>query len=290
MTDRTEYAKRSLVQLVAYVSEHQGGPIGGIPYEELARRVGHVTKNGKGWGHGMGFILGEMGHMLDGLHGPWGEQVPHIQSLVVNKTGQNAGLPDDGIREFWPDYPQLTHAEKTNLVRTEYEAIVNFGSRWEDVLRLLGLKPEAATPGIPAPLGRRRFGGGGESADHKALKEYIKAHPDIVGARENWECIVEYALPTLDVIDVFFRSERAACISVEVKSRISDFVLEDYERGIYQTIKYDAVLRAMAKHARYAIPSNIRSALVVETKLPAQYRELAKILNVQVFEGVRVAS
>jgi hypothetical protein len=93
----------------------------------------------------MGPVLSKMGRILRALHGSWGEQIPYIESLVVSKTGTNAGLPGEGMNEFWVDYDRLTKAEKQEKVRIEYQNIAGFGSRWNDVLSQLGLPRVDAT-------------------------------------------------------------------------------------------------------------------------------------------------
>src|SRR5207253_21701 len=40
----------------------------------------------------------------------------------------------------------------------------------------LGIQP------VTASVKQKWFGKGGESADHKALKQYLRSHPEIVGA------------------------------------------------------------------------------------------------------------
>ena len=260
---------------------HQDGLIKGLTYQELAFRIGRLNKLGKGHAHGMGQVLGVMGHLLQGLEGDWGEPIPHIQSLAINKSGKNRGLPDDGIKEFWPDYPKLTRPEKENRTRTEYQKILAFGSRWDDVLEKLGIQPVATS------VKQKWFGKGGESPDHKALKEYVRDHPELVGATSAWKSFVEYPLPSLDEIDVLFKSDDA-CVAAEVKSAISDAYTADYERGLYQTIKYRALLKAMAHDSRYAMPSNIRVVLVLESQLPPEYKTTAEVLGVEVIENVKV--
>jgi len=285
MTTNEQQARSSLSQLVAHVFAHQNGPISGLTYQELAFRIGRRTARGEGHGHGMGQVLGVMGHLLQGLEGDWGEPIPHIQSLAINKTGKNRGLPDDGIKEFWPDYPKLTRPEKENRTRTEYQKILDFGSRWDNVLEKLGVQPVTTTNK------QKWFGKGGESPEHKALKKYVRNHPEIFGATAKWEAREEYALPSLDEIDVVFLSADA-CIAVEVKSKISDTFPSDYERGLYQTIKYLALLKAMSRDSRYlkVMPSNIRVVLVLESKLPPEHKMTAKALNVEVIENVRVVN
>lgn len=240
MTSEQEYARRSLQQLVAHVRDHQSGLIEPIFYSELAFRIERFTKHGDGHGHGVGRILGVMGHMLQEVEIGWGEPIPHIQSLVVNKAGALKGLPDEGIKEFWDEYPQLTRQEKANKANSEYRKIVAFGTRWDAVLQQLDLIP------VDAGLNNTAGGSGGskESERHKALKEFVRCHPEILGANSEYEGIVEYAFPTLDQIDVLLKSE-SRWIGAEVKSSVSDSNPKDYERGIFQAVKYTAVLLSL---------------------------------------------
>jgi hypothetical protein len=276
-----QQARSSLAQLVAHVFTHQNGPIQGLTYEDLATRIGRVNKDGVGHAHGMGQVLAVMGHLLQGLEGNWGEPIPHIQSLVIKKTGTNRGLPDDGIKEFWPGYPVLTRPEKENRTQAEYQNILTFGSRWNDVLAKLNIQPVVVTKP------QKYFGKGGESEAHKALKEYVRTHPELVGADASWNTFTEYALPPLDEIDLLFKSA-VACIAVEVKSAISDHLTTDYERGLYQTVKYRALLEAMSKDRRYDMPANIRVVLVLESKLPVEYKSTAEVLGVELIENVQI--
>lgn len=74
----------------------------------------------------------------------------------------------------------------------------------------------------------------------------------------HWASFLEYPLPTCDQTDVLFKSP-SDCIAVEVKSSVSDGYPFDHERGLYQTVKYAALLKAMAAAGGYSIPANIES-------------------------------
>jgi len=52
----------------------------------------------------------------------------------------------------------------------------------------------------------------------------------------------------------------------------------------------DGLLKAMSVDSRYSnvIPSNIRVMLVLESKLPPEYRTTARVLGLEVIENVRV--
>ena len=278
-------AKQSLQELVKYVFSQTTETLKGITYQDLAFHIGRLNKHGDGHAHGMGKVLGDMGHLLQQLEGEWGEPIPHIQSLVVNKAGTLKGLPDEGIREFWPDYPLLKKPEKQNKVRTEYVQILEFGSRWNKVLKDLGLEP--IKEHSSSTISYFGHGRGGESKEHKALKNFVASNPEMVGASKSDQVFPEYPFPSLDTVDVMFKSPDH-WIAVEVKSRISDKAPKDYERGIYQCVKYQALLIAMQQDHRYAAPEKITVVLLTESRLPSEYRDTLNSLDVKLIENVIV--
>jgi hypothetical protein len=284
-TDQGTYAREAracLVALVKHVFAHRDAPLAPVTYQELAARIGRLNKHGVGHGHGLGQVLGIMGHLLERIEGDWGEGIPKIQALVVNKAGPLRGLPDSGIKEFWPNYENLNRVEKERHVQTEQGRVAQFGSRWNQVLARL----ELPTVIIDEPTQTRGRYGSGESPNHRALQEWVRDHPELVGATREWAHDENYILPSLDQIDLLFRSPER-CIAVEVKSRLSDSLPQDYERGIYQTIKYAAVLRAMHSAGAGESRADVSSVLVLESLLPPQYRQVASRLGVKVIESVR---
>jgi hypothetical protein len=281
-----EYAGQCLVKLVEHVFQHRDGLIDGISYQDLATRIDRKNRHGVGHARGMGRILGKMGRKLKEVAiDDWGKEIPHLQSLVVKKTGKEKNLPGDGIKAFKKGYAEMSRAEKENWTREEHRRIVNFGSRWNEVLLEFSLPPVSCGPFPEATTKKRCFGSGGESPKHKELKEFVSRHPEIFGAGMGWKSLTEYALPSGDEIDVLFKSN-TACIAVEVKSSVSDFVLFDYLRGIYQTVKYDAILKAMSLSGTGDIPPNIQSVLALESTLPNEYRKIVEVLGVTVYEKI----
>lgn len=275
-----EASVKCLVELVKHVLAHQGKTLTGITYEELARRIGFFNKHQKPHPR-LGKILGKMGHLLETVDLGWQEDIPALQALVVVKRGRNKGLPDDGIKEFWKGYDQLSRIEKEYKALAEWKDISDFGSRWNAVLERLSLAPIEfkSSP-------KKRFGSGGESPAHKALKEFVAHNPELVAVAAGAEVFPEYALPSLDKIDVLFKT-LVCWTAIEVKSAVSDNVLDDYERGVYQVVKYSAILEAMRRDPKYSIPESIKVFLVLETSLPASVASLAKRLQIQVLEGVK---
>lgn len=110
-------------------------PVGiGAHLKELSKKVGAPHE---GHARGMGKVLSHMGRLLLSLKD---NSIPQISSLVVLGWGPNKGLPDEGIAEFWPNYPSLTKSEKLNMIRREYTRIKLFGDRWNKVLLDLGIE------------------------------------------------------------------------------------------------------------------------------------------------------
>lgn len=135
---KPDYARLALRELVEYVSSQSLENIKGITYQDLATRIGFPNKDG----HGMGKVLCRMGNILNDAKKELGESIPYIQSLVVLKNGRLKGLPDEGLKEFWEDYPNLSKEEKISKVHTEYIRIIEFENRWNNVLSSIEGKVE----------------------------------------------------------------------------------------------------------------------------------------------------
>ena len=103
--------------------------------------------------------------------------------------------------------------------------------------------------------------GGGESDEHKEMKEDICNNPDllnlgIMGVKEGEK---ERKLLSGDKVDVVFETDDEYVI-VEVKSKKSE--VEEIKRGLYQCVKYRAVVSAMLSVDNRK--KKIRAVLAVE--------------------------
>jgi hypothetical protein len=122
------------------------------------------------------------------------------------------------------------------------------------------------------------FGGGGESSEHAQLKRYVANHPEVVALPDSSsKGREEERLPSGDCLDVSFRTGKV-WVGVEVKSAISSE--PDLVRGIFQCVKYRAVLEAVLV-SESKLP-NARSVLVVGSPLPVELVALSNLLGVEV--------
>jgi hypothetical protein len=88
-------------------------------------------------------------------------------------------------------------------------------------------------------------------------------------------------LPSGDFLDVSFKYKNS-WIAVEVKSKVSGQA--DIVRGIFQCVKYQAVLDAVLLSQSKNQDAN--TILVLESKLPAHLRPLCNLLGIEVIDGV----
>lgn len=287
-----DYALACIPVLVDHVLRQKDDVMETLTYEDLAGRLGRLDKYHHPVSIGMGKILGlAMGHVDRATAGM--DEPPYLTTIVVAKSRQDKGLPGVGVRERWHGYDMFTRPEKFARVGVEYQRILQYGSRWNEVLKALGMWPcSAAETRSTHEAGAARGDGwgGGESAEHKALKEYVRTHPELFGAEADdriWRATEEYALRSEDVIDVFFKSNNA-WIGVEVKSAVSDGNPKDYERGLYQVVKYQAVLAAQARIDHPAAPPTVKVVLALDSTLPLLLRAVAQTLEVQVVDNLRL--
>jgi hypothetical protein len=110
-----------------------------ILYSDLANELGMANPRN------LNYVLGSIGKTLEGLSQEWGEKVPPIQCLVINKQ---TGLPGAGIgwffREKGPNaikqFSDLALRQQREIIQAELLEIYSY-SKWIDVLNALSLQP-----------------------------------------------------------------------------------------------------------------------------------------------------
>ena len=214
------------------------------------------------------------------------EVVPDAPLLNVLLVQAGTSLPGSGAVQYLADrYPGRRWLRKGDAHKDgrwrdliEEEAARVYGYKhWNTVYRQIYDIPLPAPSEIPE--GKERHGkrrrGGGEGPNHKALRLRVTEEPSLVrrGLRpENTDTEVE--LLSGDRVDVVSASNDGT-VAIEVKSRDSD--VNDVERGVYQCVKYRAVLEAQDIRRKPIV----ESWLVTETPLPGELKALARRLKVR---------
>jgi len=261
-------AKAALPVLVRQARAHSP-----IYYSELASELEIPNPRN------LNYVLGSVGQALKALSRSWKENIPPIQCLVINK---NTGLPGEGIGWFITnkqDFRKLSRKQQRLLVEAELQKVFSY-QKWPEVLSAFGLAP--ASEDYSRILSRaQEFRGGGESENHKRLKNFVALHPELISLPKGVRGEVEYGLPSGDSLDVLFM-HKVDWIGVEVKSEISG--AQDIVRGLFQCVKYRAVIEAY--QAVMTLPQSARTVLVLEHSLPTELVSLKNILGIEVIEGV----
>ena len=277
-----KWARIFLKALVNHIKNFDGGTKY-ITYGELAKDVGYPPPyKGSNFGRRIGITLGQMGHLFDNLIID-GLKVPTIQALVV---GSSSKLPSEGIKEFWPQYPELSRDKKQDFTKREYKKIWDFGNRWDLVLEELGIEGLVDDLNIKRTktTGKRLHNpyGNEGSPEHVPLRNYIASHPEIVGLQPSIKGVIEYPLKSGDQVDVVFHTDHEI-VAVEVKSRRSGY--DDIERGLYQTVKYKSVIEAEMRVSD--INKKVKSVLVLESNFPKIHKSIKTRLGLIVLSNIK---
>ena len=227
----------------------------------------------------MGVVVGEMQYRIFELN----PDSPLLNVLLVRK---DTGEPGDGAQEFLAErnpvelrleeegartsYPDLW----TEVVARAAEEVYRFPD-WDVVYgQLFGDYVPDPYYAPPAKEDHRPpRGGGGEGANHRALRLWVIRHPERIGRRFRGASVeTEKELLSGDRVDVMYSTEDTI-LAIEVKSRDSNW--HDLRRGIFQCIKYQAVLQAQEQSCK-----SVDALLVSECQLPIDLARLARRLGV----------
>lgn len=250
---------------------------------------------------------GTTGDALIEIGNELGIIIPPLNALVINKATR---VPSHGcdwyIAKFLKrniDFNELSHEDKLVIVEQVHQRIFEF-DKWDDVLayfkdvldeypeltpfRAKSLFTSKSPDPLPAPNSKRpskksilSFGSGGESDNHRRMKEYVAKHPELVDLPRDAKAITEYSFFSGDRVDIMFTLGNTM-IAVEIKSDLSPG--EDIYRGLHQCIKYKSLLQA-EQLLRSDIP-NGRAFLVIAGKVPDYVAEDARRLNIPVRDGI----
>mgnify|MGYP004448312991 FL=1 len=268
-TDGSKTAANIRIILPQIISWAKNGKLDGT-YKDLMELLGYPKFSG------IGKLLGRVHDVFVKLSEMTNVGIPTINALV---SSSKAGIPSDGIEYVFKDFATLTDSEKRELTSMFNTKAISWPN-WDWVLYILGLKQPADTS-VVDKIRTGSFGFGGEGEEHKALKNHIAHNPQILGITTDELGETEHILLSGDRLDVFFPSFNAA---IEVKPSTSPEA--DVMRGIFQCVKYKAVLDAEAKYmGRYV---NSKVCLVLGGTLTDATRKAAEDLGVKVYECISI--
>ena len=225
------------------------------------------------------------GSLQDAIH----EHDPSAPLLNVLLVRQKTGLPGSRARDYLANrYPEESRLGREGADTANPKLWAHYVGRATDEAhrydRWEVLYEQLFGAYVPdpfyAPRKRTGGGGGGEGPKHKALRKWVWKHPESIHKRfRNVDSETEVDLLSGDRVDVVYWAPREVVV-IEVKSRISDF--DDFQRGVYQCVKYRAVMEAQEQEEKSG--RRVRALLVTETDLPADLARAAKRLHVPLLQ------
>lgn len=222
----------------------------------------------------LGLQLGYIDDIFKHLSKEYGQEIPTLNALVCNKHSK---LPSKGLNYVFKDYDSWESEKKRIFVRAQNQKAHEYDYSW--VLEKLGLQLPTMLNGKELVSARKKAlkrSPGGEGPLHKRLKEYIASTPSSIGMVKVINVDTEYPLLSGDKLDIRIETQDAI-LAVEIKSAISDE--DDIRRGIYQCVKYKALL-----HAEEVVePHNkkIETLLVIEGDMPPKLEQTSLILGIK---------
>lgn len=228
---------------------------------------------------GYGRVLEIIGRSLNQMSQEWYEEIPPLTILIVNgETGQ----PGEGVDPFLERYvstsmrEQLTVTNRLSMVERATNATHNY-TRWDEVAAYFDVPiPDDLAESDPIALDPPSLRLGEESVKHLRLKEYVANHPEMFASLGQFDKgRTEYRLYSGDEVDVLFQNAEQT-LAIEIKTE--DAPTGELTRGIFQCVKYRAVLRAM--HDVNGQLIHVQAVLVTSQQLPVSLLHAAKRLGV----------
>lgn len=256
-----------------------------LTYGEGKDRLEHLLEIGKIFTTHMGSVADEVMIKLREVD----PNIPLLNTLLVQQQDR---LPGDGIRGYFHKHSGNTKFLKGDVRRCHPKlwkrqsaaaaAEVYAFDEWSSVFEkafdktLPPLSDSFTTHTAVAGTEKdgKQFGGGGEGKAHKTLRLWVRDNPDKV--MPNLKVLrteTEVLLPSGDRVDVVYYATNIT-IAIEVKSALSNAF--DYRRGVFQGVKYRAVMKAM--QLGRALP--VRSILLTECDLDGVISDLARSLEI----------
>jgi hypothetical protein len=283
------YARISLPVLVARAEKYRGWPDGEIPdytYGDLAAEVAS-----REYAQPIQHALGSIGYALKALQQRADWKFGEIPPLQLIAWSSGKGSPGDDAFSFVginkKDARAMSPEVRRHTAGSIRRRILEY-EHWRDVLGKLGLKPLTLDlPEIGKVTAELEAGRGGpETEEHKRLKHYVGRNYHLIGIKGRFAASFEEMFLSGDKADVMLDDAgKRQRICIEVKSRVSKSA--DVMRGIFQCVKYRAILAAQESYELKRNPMHqlrkLQTFLVTESELPGDLKELSNLLDVMVF-------
>ena len=215
---------------------------------------------------------------------------PPLSIILVR---QEDHLPGVGARDFMAKYLQCNELSnrdfKVNRLEEWRSACYRIATDiysfrdWEQVYRKAFEETLPTFPSSHPTNGKEKDGVNykrkGEGKNHKDLRLWVKCNPGkLHSTYASFDTETEFELDSGDRVDVVYFG-RDLTVAIEVKSKDSDDA--DIKRGVFQCIKYRAVLQAMDMRSSI----NVVAILVTQKDVTGHLKALLSKHNIRSFKA-----
>lgn len=240
-------------------------------YGDLTHAIGKTKFSG------IGHSLYAVQKVLNKLSKDTKREIPTLNSLCKKSKSM---LPAEGFELIEANYNKWKDKAKRIFVEGLDSKAISY-KYWDWVLEELNLRPYEVLTTEDLKKIKNPFNPyGGEGEEHKKLKEYISEHPEVLGYKNVMLVETEHILPSGDRLDVYIELSDGTHVAVEVKPK--DAPDNDISRGIFQCIKYAAVMEAMRNLESQDY--EVETLLVTTGHLSDMSRKIADELNIEYVE------
>lgn len=241
-------------------------------YGDLTHAIGKTKFSG------IGHSLYAVQEVLNKLSEETEKEIPTLNSLCKNSKSM---LPAEGFEYVSKNYNDMEDKAKKIFIEDLDSKAISY-KYWDWVLEKLNLKPYKILTTEELDTIKNPHTTSCEGEEHKKLKEYISKHPEALGYKDVVSVETEYILPSGDRLDVYIELPDATHIAVEVKPK--DAPENDILRGIFQCIKYAAIMEAMRNLESQDY--EIETLLVTTGHLSDMNKKIAEELNIEYVEDL----
>ena len=274
-----EHAAQPLAQWLIHAARRRSSITYGVAKLRLEREIGFSMIFSPTMGVPAGNLMDRMLHVRPGC--------PPLNVLLVRQEDR---MPGEGAGPFMADYLsdrrlastgfRDRHPRRWRSACDEIATDVYAFDDWNELYR------DAFGERLPAPTQPQgtendgiRHARRGEGPNHKALRLWVRDHPGkIRGGYANFATDTEVVLDSADRVDVVYYDPDST-VAIEVKSSDSDDT--DLRRGIFQCIKYRAVMEAMDIRQ----DAQVNTVLVTQRPLPRDLRPLLRLHGIGHFKA-----
>lgn len=248
-----------------------------IIYQDLAREISMPNPRN------LDYPLGAIGEAILELSKEWDEKIPPIGVLVINRKKRIPGRRFSWTIANREVFERSSKRQQKQMIKEMLLDVFAY-DRWDDALVRFGLQPvDDVAPSSSIEM-ESHYSTQGESEEHEDLKAFVSINPEVVDLGKRFGPVtVEYDFLSADTLDVLFKGKKE-WVGVEVKSRRSS--VADITRGIYQCVKYEALIEAQQKVEQFQ--PNARMVLLLEDPFPTELLALKHTLGIEVIDEVQV--